>query len=406
MKNYLYFLGALIIIVSCDRPGNQAEGPVLNEWQDLITNDLDQWIITDDIQHTIDDQILYLETKTEDENNWLLSEQEYSNFEFEAEFLPTTHPGGILVRYHDRSNATVEGSGYLISLDHDADQANPIGTIFGAARSTVLEDTNAEDWTKVAVKANGDHLKVFINGQLVAESHDRKRIRGKLGIRIPKVQGEQAAFRKIKIKMLPELEITEPLLEDQYRSSTDAAFEPLFEDGSLDSWKPIGDGKWEISDGVLHGYSGEKGGFLVSEKTYKNFYLKCDFKIIKEDNSGIFIRKSPDSTSVTTTDAIECNIYDHNGPAHAYSTGSIATHARAWYGMIDYTDWNTMEIFAREDHVVMFVNDQKSSEGHLPSQFNKAGNICLQGGIKVFSEDKGPSDIYFRNMMIKNMDGI
>ena len=403
MKNYLYFLVVLLTLNSCSNPTNEpSTTSTLNEWQDLITSDLSPWVVTDDFQYSVEGEILYLETKSENENNWLLTKEEYSNFEFETEFLSTNQPGGILVRYHDRPNAAAEESGYVVSLDHDPNQTNPIGTILGTARSTVLEDTESEDWNKITIQASGDHLKVLLNGKLVAESHDRKRIRGKLGLQIP--QAQKAAFRNTKIKILPELEITGPLLEDQYRSSATVAFEPMFDGESLKGWNPIGDGQWEVNDGIIHGYSGEKGGFLVSEKTYKNFYLKCDFKIIKEDNSGIFIRKSPDSTSVTITDAIECNIYDHNGPSHAYSTGSVATHARAWYGMIDYTDWNTMEIFAHEDQIVMYVNDQKSSEVHLPSQFNKAGNICLQGGIKVFSEDQGPSDIYFRNMLIKNMD--
>lgn len=403
MKYFLPLLVLVLIVNSCNKPGNPPITPTVNEWQGLIDNELSHWTLPDNTTYSLEDQILYLEANSDGRDNWLFTEEEYSNFEFETEFLLGTDPGSILVRHHDRPSAAVQESGYVVSLDFDPNQENPIGTILGTARSTIPEGINAEDWNKIAVLANGDHLKVMLNGKVVAEGHDRKRIRGTLGIQVP---GRQAAFRNMRVKILPELEITEPLLEDRYRNDAAVNWEPMFQADSLNGWNHTGDGKWEINDGIVHGYSGEKGGFLVSEKAYKNFYLKCEFKIIKEDNSGIFIRKTPDSTSVTTTDAIECNIYDHNGPAHAYSTGSIATHARAWYGMIDYDDWNTMEIFAHEEHIVMFVNDQKSSDAHLPPQFNKAGNICLQGGIKVFSKDQGPSDIYFRNMMIKNMDSI
>ncbi len=239
---------------------------------------------------------------------------------------------------------------------------------------------------------------------MVAEANDKRFHSGKIGLQVPSVKGNTIRFKNIQIQKLMTIAVITELVEDRYRSDSTHAWEPLFDGKTLNGWNSIGDGSWDVEDGVLHGYSGIEGGFLVNENVYKNFYLTTKFKIIKEDNSGIWVRKSPDSANVSITDAIECNIYDHNGPAHAYSTGSIATHARAWYGMIDYDDWNEMEIFAENEHIVMFVNGEKSSESYLPSKFNKAGNICLQGGIKFFAEDKGPSDVYFKDMMIKSFD--
>ena len=177
----------------------------------------------------------------------------------------------------------------------------------------------------------------------------------------------------------------------------------LFSNQNLEGWQVVGEGSWEFEADVLHGYSGEQTTLLVSDKTYKDFYFKCAFKIKKEDNSGIFIRKHPDSTNISLEDAIECNIYDHNGYEHAYSTGSIVTHARAFSNLIDYDDWNEMEIFANEDQVVLTINGQKSAEAYLPRKFNKTGNICFQAGTRVFS-DNGPSHIYLKDMMIRDMD--
>lgn len=39
----------------------------------------------------------------------------------------------------------------------------------------------------------------------------------------------------------------------------------------------------------------------------------------------------------------------------------------------------------------------------MPTPFNKAGQICLQAGTKVFT-DNGPSDVYFKDLMIRKMD--
>ena len=50
----------------------------------------------------------------------------------------------------------------------------------------------------------------------------------------------------------------------------------------------------------------------------------------------------------------------------------------------------------------MYVNGLKSAEAHLSEDYNIDGNICIQGGIKVFSEDRGylinaaTKDFYFK----------
>jgi len=189
---------------------------------------------------------------------------------------------------------------------------------------------------------------------------------------------------------------------ETYRNST-RPLRSMIDNQALTGWHIIGKGEWTYYYGELHGYSGKQPSYLVTDKTYKNFYLSCQFKIKKEDNSGIFIRKHPDSTQVSLQDAIECNIYDHDGTKQVYSTGSLVTHAPAPSNLIDYETWNTMEIFAQEEYIVLYINGQQSAEALLPTHFNKAGNICLQAGTRLYS-DNGPSDIYFKNLQIREMD--
>ena len=403
MKNNLYLLLLILVGIACNTKTATDEPPVIGEWHNLLQDaNLGDWEKMGDFEAKLEDNVLQLGAKEEDQNGWLLTKHDFSNFQLEFEFLPKSTARSIVFRYDNRLRTLPEVAGYKVSLDADFNQQNSLGTIVNTARGDLLKDFKADEWHKMTIDANGDHLKVFVDDELFAETHNRKRETGKIGLQVPTEKGTKIGFRNVKIKPLPAMEVTEPLLEERYRSAT-IEFEPLLE-SSLDGWQTLGDGKWEFKDGVVHGYSGKEGGFLVSDKTYKNFYLKLKFKIIKGDNSGIFIRKSPDRPDVSIEDAIECNIYDNNGPLHVYGTGSIATHARSWHDMIDYEDWNTMEIFAHNEHIVMYVNDQKSSEAHLPESFSKAGNICLQGGVKIFSEDKGPSDIYFKEMFIKDMD--
>ena len=69
----------------------------------------------------------------------------------------------------------------------------------------------------------------------------------------------------------------------------------LFSGKDLAGWRPIGDAKWTVEDGAIHGQSG--GGahsFLATEKTYGDFELDVDVKLLDKGNSGIQIRSHQD----------------------------------------------------------------------------------------------------------------
>lgn len=405
MKLHILYILILCTIFSCSQQEEAREPEVAEDgWIYLLNDDLTEWSEVGIIESNMTNGVLTLSAVDNQQNALLVTKAEFDNFKLEFDFISQEPETGVLFRFNDLIRTVPQNAGYQVSTDFNPDQQNPAGTIISTARATVLEEIDVEDWNTMTVEATGTHLRVYLNQQLVAEANDQKFTKGKLAIQAPRTSGNTISFRNMRLQPLMMIAVVEELLEDRYRADTTRAWESMFDGNTLDGWNPVGDGAWEVSDGSIHGYSGEEGGFLVSDSAYKDFYLKTRFKIIKEDNSGIFIRKSPDSTAVTITDAIECNIYDHNGPSHAYSTGAIATHARAWYGMIDYNNWNEMEIFAENEHIVMFVNGQKSSESYLPEHFDKAGNICLQGGIKVFAPDQGPSDVYFGEIMIKSFD--
>ena len=369
-------------------------------WQDLLSEEQAQFYLTGDATFQYEQGVLSLEGGPT--GGWMLFEEDFKNLELTAEFfLEKDQRAGLGFRSDPQSKENPSHNGYLVVLDHLADQQNTMGSIINVARAKTLKGIKADDWNGLKVKAVADHLQIFINDTLVTETHNRNSEDGQIGL-FADVNGK-VKFKNLKIRELPEPDIADPLLEDYMRGS-DKPFRNLITDDNLENWKPIGEATWDIEDGVIHGYSNEKGGFLVHESIYRNFYLKFKFRIKHEDNSGIFIRHNPAVPDAVTTDnAIECNIYDHNGFEHEYSTGSIAGHARSWSKMIDYEDWNTMEIFASDDQICMYVNDQKSSESHLPEKFNIGGNICIQGGIQVFNGDL-PSDIYIKEMMIRDFD--
>ena len=404
--SYLCLLLASMII-SCQSE-KKDKGPITEAqpWQSLFNGqNLDGWETMGLLETSVKDGALHIHATHPNNNAWVFTKENYRNFKLEAEFLmpDSTANSGLLFRFDPILEGIPNRTAFEANIDWRINHQNVMGTLENAARANAIPKVDIKDWQKMRIEARYDYLQVYFNDALICETHNRRALGGRIALQVPINKGDDIAFRNIRVQELPDTAALKVPLEAAYRNN-EKPMEKLFATQTLDGWHTIGAGTWIFEGDVLHGYSGENPSFLVSDKLYKNLYLKTQFKIKKEDNSGIFIRKHRDSTNVSLQDAIECNIYDHNGFEHAFSTGSIVTHTRAFSNLINYEDWNEMEIFAQEDHIILTINGQKSAETFLPRKFNKLGNICLQAGTKVFS-DNSPSDIYFKEMTIREMDG-
>ncbi len=366
----------------------------------IRTQDLKQWSGADRAALVqLDDGVLTI--RAEDESTILISPKSYTNFrcrfEIKADSLPASY-----FQFRTSNSADLE-DGYRVSLNHHLDTQWPLGSIEDDARANWIEEVKGGEWAEVLIVAVGDLLQVMLDGRKVAEVHDYDDSEGFLAFRV--APRSTIMLRNFALKSLEATSGSSISLETLMREEEAAKVIQLFDGISLDGWTPVGEATWIIQDGVLHAYSGKKGGFLVSDFSGKNFHLTLSFKIANGHNSGIFIRKPQVDSLPTMQNSLECNIYDHNGFSHLYSTGSIATHARAPLGLVDYDGWNRMEIFAYEDHICLYVNDRKASEAHLPS-FNHIGQICLQGGIQIFAEGQPPSNIEFKDIVVRDFSGI
>ena len=63
----------------------------------------------------------------------------------------------------------------------------------------------------------------------------------------------------------------------------------LFNGNDLSGWVKIGNEKWQVEDGTIHGLAITKDyGYLRTEKNYKDFHLSLKFKCEADGNSGVF----------------------------------------------------------------------------------------------------------------------
>src|SRR5580704_8568657 len=67
----------------------------------------------------------------------------------------------------------------------------------------------------------------------------------------------------------------------------------LFNGKDLAGWVKIGNEKWEVEDGTIHGQGLTKDyGYLQTEKKYKDFHLSLRFKCDGPGNSGVFVHSA------------------------------------------------------------------------------------------------------------------
>ena len=92
----------------------------------------------------------------------------------------------------------------------------------------------------------------------------------------------------------------------------------LFDGQTMFGWKANTNVNWQITDGVIHADKGDPG-LLVTTTEFADYELRCDFRLEKGGNSGIFLR-SVFSPKDPTKDCYELNMCDTHP---AFPTGSL-----------------------------------------------------------------------------------
>jgi Domain of Unknown Function (DUF1080) len=140
-----------------------------------------------------------------------------------------------------------------------------------------------------------------------------------------------------------------------------------------------GDGRFVIveSDAALQS---DKGGGLLwySEKEYKNFILKLDWKVSDEgDNSGVFVRfpDPDDNPNIAVREGYEVQI-EAGDPIH--QTEAIYDFAApSKIVSKPLGQWNTMKIQTLGQSYTVIINGQKVTE--FTGSRTTEGHIGLQG---------------------------
>jgi Domain of Unknown Function (DUF1080) len=181
-------------------------------------------------------------------------------------------------------------------------------------------------------------------------------------------------------------------------SNDDIDFTSIFDGKTLNGWKMAGEGKFVLveSDAALQSEGG-MGLLWYSEKIYKNFILKLEWKASDEgDNSGVFVRfpDPDDNPNNAVREGYEIQIDDKAGDA-IHQTGAIYDFAAPSIVVSKSPGhWNTMEIQAIDRSYTIVINGEKVTE--FTGSRSTEGYVGLQA-----HDDK--SKVFFRNIIIKEI---
>lgn len=146
----------------------------------------------------------------------------------------------------------------------------------------------------------------------------------------------------------------------------------------LENFNRVGEANWSAVDGAIQATAGGKDpAYLVTRNSYKDFIIRAEFWSSDDANSGIFIR-CQNPAQITDENCYEANIFDQR-PDPLHGTGAIVKVAAVRQPMPKAGGkWNTYEITARGDQLILVLNGEKTVD--VRDSKLASGPFALQWG--------------------------
>lgn len=184
------------------------------------------------------------------------------------------------------------------------------------------------------------------------------------------------------------------LLGGTFARAGDKDFEDLFNGKDLSGFKTNIFGKddgsvFTVKEGVIH-VSGKPNGYFYTEKSFKNFHLKFDWKFVKDGNSGLLVhiqghgKSWPKSIEVQGQQSDHARIFAIGG-----AQGKFTVDKNAQKKAIKVGEWNTTEVISQNGKLTSKINGIEISSGE--------GNLT-EGQLGWQSEG---APLQFKNIKIK-----
>lgn len=373
------------------------DGKTLNGWQQCNGT----------ATYRVEDGVIVGTTVEGSPNSFLCTAKEYGDFVLEFEVLvdPVLN-SGVQIRSHryaaDTTSRVFTGTeyrdakhpagrvyGYQVEISNE--KTGTSGGIYDEARrgwlENIVKDPAASkalkdnQWNKYRIEAEGDNIRVFVNGVPCANLTDSMDLTGFIGLQVHQFKGEKPAqvrWRNIRI-------------QDNGRH----VWSRIWDGQSLNGWYQQGGGTFTVEDGAIHAKSKDDDariGFIVSEASWSNVTARLQFKIAR-GNSGFFLRAEKGTLA-----GYEVELDAETRTGGFWETGA---NGRKWVtgpddnAAVKKDEWNEMTASLHGDKIVFHVNGIKTM--HLPNDTvgRKEGHIALQA-----HGAKRPTEVWFKDIEV------
>ena len=176
----------------------------------------------------------------------------------------------------------------------------------------------------------------------------------------------------------------------------------LFNGKDLTNWVPVGNEKWTIEDGVIHGQGVTKEyGYLRTEKKYKDFHLSLRFKALAKGNSGIYFHTEfkPGTATVTQGRQFEIDkvIGHHSCGVYGDGRGWMVWPAPELETVIRPDEWNDMLVKVEGNRYTCMLNGVPMVDFTNPKPTADDGYIALQ------LHSGGEGNMLFRDIFVRDL---
>jgi hypothetical protein len=182
----------------------------------------------------------------------------------------------------------------------------------------------------------------------------------------------------------------------------DTGWVSLFNGKDLTGWVKVGNEKWEVEDGTIHGQGITKEyGYLRTEKEYKDFHLSLRFKCEAEGNSGVFVHSDFKPGTATVIKGMQFEI----DRALNHHTGGLYGDGRQWIAwpnpefetVLRPTDWNDYLLIVEGNRYVARLN------GVVILDFTDPTPKSFDGYISLQLHSGGLGNMRFKDLTIRDL---
>ena len=177
---------------------------------------------------------------------------------------------------------------------------------------------------------------------------------------------------------------------------------PLFNGKDLSGWTKIGDERWDVEDGTIHGRAmTQQYGYLRTAKNYIDFHLSLKFKCEADGNSGVFVHAEfkPGTADVVQGPQfeIDCGLNKHTAGIYDVGRQWIVWPAPENETVVRADDWNEYLLKVEGNRYVARLNGIQMIDFTDPKPKGTDGGIALQ------LHSGGHGNMRFKDLYIRDL---